>query len=87
MKNNQTDDGRRAMPKLKCPLCGKRCVDVADAKLRNKSELKPLKVLPDADYIFECPHCHSPLALSIKNLRTSTSVKREKMSVSSVTAS
>ena len=41
------------MPKLKCPLCGKRCADVADAKLRNKSELKPLEVLPDADYIIE----------------------------------
>ena len=87
LNNHRTDDGRRAMPKLKCPLCGKRCADVADAKLRNKSVLKPLEVLPDADYIIECPHCHEPLALSIKDLRAPASVARESMSVSVMTAS
>lgn len=38
----RTDDGRRHMPKLKCPYGNHRFADVPDVALRNDSELKRL---------------------------------------------
>ena len=38
----RTDDGRRYMPKLKCPYGNHRFADVPDVALRNDSELKRL---------------------------------------------
>ena len=67
-KSNQTDDGRRNMPKMRCPYCGSRLLDVSDAKLRNQSELKPLTSAGKADYVLECPKCKNALGLSIKTL-------------------
>ena len=67
-KQTQIDDGRRNMPKMRCPYCGSRLLDVSDAKLRNPSELKPLTSAGKADYVLECPKCKNALGLSIKTL-------------------
>ena len=64
-KNKPPDDGRRHMPKMKCPRCGGRAIDVANTSLRNASVLTQLSDTYDADYILECPRCHCKLALSI----------------------
>ena len=66
----RTDDGRRYMPKMKCPYGNHRFADVPDVALRNDSELKRLSEASDIDYILECPTCHQKVALSIKALRT-----------------
>ena len=65
-KNN---DGRRMMPKMKCPYGNHRFADVPDIALRNDSELKKLYEASNIDYILECPYCHQKVALSIKALR------------------
>lgn len=64
------DDGRRHMPKLKCPYGNHRFADVPDVAFRNDSELKRLSETSDADYILECPHCHRKVGLCIKALHT-----------------
>ena len=64
----RTDDGRRYMPKLKCPYGNHRFADVPDVALRNDSELKRLSEASNIDYILECPHCHQKVALCIKAL-------------------
>ena len=51
----RTDDGRRHMPKMKCPYGNHRFADVPDVALRNDSELKRLSEASDIDYILECP--------------------------------
>lgn len=66
----RTDDGRRHMPKLKCPYGNHRFADVPDVAHRSDSELKRLSETSDADYILECPHCHGKVALCIKSLHT-----------------
>ena len=70
MKKNthQIDDGRRNMPKLRCPHCRSRLLDVSDAKLKNQSELKPLTFADHPDYVLKCPECKKDLALLIKSL-------------------
>ena len=65
-----TDDGRRYMPKMKCPYGNHRFADVPDLALRNDSELKRLSEAANIDYILECPRCHQKVALSIRVLRT-----------------
>lgn len=65
----RTDDGRRHMPKLKCPYGNHRFADVPDVSLRNGSEPKRLSELSEADYIPECPRCHQKVDLCI-NLYT-----------------
>ncbi len=64
----RTDDGRRYMPKLKCPYGNHRFADVPDVLLRNDSELKRLSEARNADYILECPRCHGKVALCIRSL-------------------
>ncbi len=66
----RTDDGRRYMPKMKCPYGNHRFADVPDLALRNDSELKRLSEASNIDYILECPRCHQKVALSIRVLRT-----------------
>ena len=64
------NDGRRYMPKMKCPYGNHRFADVPDIALRNDSELKRLSEASSIDYILECPICHQKVALMIKSLRT-----------------
>ena len=68
MSEQRQNDGRRFMPKLKCPYGNHRFGDVPDVALRNESVLTRLQDPADADFILECPHCHQKVALSIKLL-------------------
>lgn len=78
MLNEQKhDDGRRKMPKMRCPFCHARLLDVADAQLKNQSELLPLTAASHADYILECPACKNKIALSIKILHERQTVSSE----------
>lgn len=72
----RTDDGRRYMPKMKCPYGNHRFADVPDLALRNDSELKRLSEAANIDYILECPRCHQKVALSIRVLRTRSTMRR-----------
>lgn len=62
------DDGRRYMPKLKCPYGNHRFADVPNVFLRNNSELRRFSEETSADFILECPRCHQKIALCIKPL-------------------
>ena len=72
----RTDDGRRYMPKMKCPYGNHRFADVPDLALRNDSELKRLSEAANIDYFLECPRCHQKVALSIRVLRTRSTMRR-----------
>ena len=41
---NRQNDGRKNMPKLNCPYCGKRFADVPNAQFKNKSHLVTMDV-------------------------------------------
>ena len=77
----RNDDGRRSMPKLRCPHCGSRLLDVSDAKLKNQSELKPLTFAVHPDYVLKCPECKKDLALLIKSLHERRMMTTEMNSV------
>ena len=68
------DDGRRNMPKLKCPVCGKRVIDFADVDIRRQSELLEYRFAEtndrDIDMVIRCPNalCGADLAVCIKVL-------------------
>lgn len=64
------DDTRRKMPKLKCPYCQKRVVDMATKELRNISALEKYEETnkSELDIVLECPHCHHFVLLQIKVL-------------------
>ena len=64
------DDGRRKMPKLKCPYCSKRFADVSSPSLRNESSLLKLQDVVNPQYIMECHNCHKKIALVIRSLET-----------------
>ena len=64
MKN---DDGRRNMPKSRCPYCDSRVVDSRTPTLKNSLELT---VTDSADYYIQCPKCRKTIGLKIKNLNT-----------------
>lgn len=65
---NRQNDGRKSMPKLNCPYCGKRFADVPSAQFKNKSELVKLDNISADDFILECPHCHKKAGLHIDNI-------------------
>ena len=65
MKKN--DDGRRHMPKSRCPYCDYRVVDSRTPTLKNSLELT---VTGSADYFIQCPKCRKIVGLTIKPLHT-----------------
>lgn len=65
MKKN--DDGRRHMPKSRCPYCDSRVVDSRTPTLKNSLELT---VTDSADYFIQCPKCRKTVGLTIKSLHT-----------------
>ena len=71
------DDGRRRMPKLKCPYGNHRVADVVDVMLRNDSELVKLAEASIIDYILECPHCHQKVGLYIIPLHQSIGATKD----------
>ena len=60
------DDGRRLMPKLHCPCCGKRFGDVPNAAFKNRCLLTKFDSLTSDGIVLECPHCHNKVCLCIK---------------------
>lgn len=70
------NDGRKNMPKLSCPYCGRRCADVPNKEYKNKSQLVTMDNLSSDDYILECPHCHRKVGLHIENINYITRIIR-----------
>lgn len=68
MNNN---DGRKNMPKSRCPYCDSRVVDSRTPTLKNSLELT---VTDSADYFIQCPKCKNIVGLTIKQLHTSTTL-------------
>ena len=62
MKN---DDGRKNMPKSRCPYCDSRVVDSRTPTLKNSLELT---ITDSADYFIQCPKCKNIVGLTIKSL-------------------
>ena len=69
MKKN--DDGRRNMPKSRCPYCDSRVVDSRTPTLKNSLELT---VTDSADYFIQCPKCRKIIGLIIKTVQPSESL-------------
>ena len=62
---NKRDDGRRHMPKSRCPYCDSRIVDSRTPTLKNSLQLT---ITDSADYFIQCPKCKNIVGLTIKLL-------------------
>ena len=60
---NRNDDGRKNMPKSRCPYCDSRVVDSRTPTLKNSLELT---VTDSADYFIQCPKCRNIIGLTFK---------------------
>ena len=69
--NNHNNDGRKNMPKSRCPYCDSRVVDSRTPTLKNSLELT---VTDSADYFIQCPKCRKIVGLTIKPLHTAASL-------------
>lgn len=65
----RTDDGRRYMPKLKCPYCMGRAIDSRSATTKNAIELMAIDSA-HVDYVIICPKCKKPIGISIREWHT-----------------
>ena len=63
---NRNDDGRKNMPKSRCPYCDSRVVDSRTPTLKNSLELT---VTDSADYFIQCPKCRKIVGLIIKTMQ------------------
>ena len=59
---NKRDDGRRHMPKSRCPYCDSRIVDSRTPTLKNSLQLT---ITDNADYFIQCPKCKNIVGLII----------------------
>ena len=64
--NNHNNDGRKNMPKSRCPYCDSRVVDSRTPTLKNSLELT---VTDSADYFIQCPKCRNIVGLIIKTMQ------------------
>ena len=60
---NNNNDGRKKMPKSRCPYCDSRVVDSRTPTLKNSLELT---VTDSADYFIQCPKCRNIIGLTFK---------------------
>ena len=67
---NKRDDGRRHMPKSRCPYCDSRIVDSRTPTLKNSLQLT---ITDSADYFIQCPKCKNIVGLTIKLLNNTFS--------------
>lgn len=67
---NKRDDGRRHMPKSRCPYCDSRIVDSRTPTLKNSLQLT---ITNSADYFIQCPKCKNIVGLTIKLLNNAFS--------------
>ena len=68
---NKIDDGRRHMPKSRCPYCDSRVVDSRTPTLKNSLELT---VTDSVDYFIQCPKCRNIIGLTFKTTRPTTQI-------------
>ena len=68
---NNNNDGRKKMPKSRCPYCDSRVVDSRTPTLKNSLELT---VTDSADYFIQCPKCRKIIGLIIKTVQPSESL-------------
>lgn len=75
-EKRHVDDGRRKMPKRKCPICGKRAIDCYDLQAYHDCELTDYRIAKQNkdkyDYVIICPNpeCHAGLAVTIKTFHS-----------------
>ena len=67
MNNNKKDDGRRNMPKHKCPHCGKRTIDVGSKELWRNMEISKFDENTHFDMVINCSICNSPIGIVFKS--------------------
>ena len=60
---NNNNDGRKNMPKSRCPYCDSRVVDSRTPTLKNSLELT---VTDSADYFIQCTKCRNIIGLTFK---------------------
>ena len=63
---NNNNDGRKKMPKSRCPYCDSRVVDSRTPTLKNSLELT---VADSADYFIQCPKCRNIIGLTFKAMQ------------------
>ena len=63
---NNNNDGRKNMPKSRCPYCDSRVVDSRTPMLKNSLELT---VTENADYFIQCPKCRNIIGLTFKAMQ------------------
>ena len=63
---NNNNDGRKKMPKSRCPYCDSRVVDSRTPTLKNSLELT---VNDSADYFIKCPKCRNIIGLTFKAMQ------------------
>ena len=66
---NNNNDGRKKMPKSRCPYCDSRVVDSRTPTLKNLLELT---VTDSADYFIQCPKCRNIIGLTLKTTQPTT---------------
>ena len=64
-------DGRKSMPKIKCPYCRKRIADLPNKEYKNAAIVKKYSAeMTEGDaIILECPHCHEFVSFQINGLK------------------
>jgi len=68
LKNqNRIDDGRRNMPKHKCPYCGKRTIDVGSKELWRDMEISKFDDKIHFDMVINCSICKGPIGIIFKS--------------------
>lgn len=65
---NNNCDGRKYLPKLKCPYCFKRFGDLPNTELKNKSKLVVNEQILKDDIVLQCPHCYKIVGLRIMGI-------------------
>jgi uncharacterized protein with PIN domain len=68
---NNNNDGRKKMPKSRCPYCDSRVVDSRTPTLKNSLELT---VTDSADYFIQCPKCRNIIGLTFKTVQPTAQI-------------
>lgn len=68
MKSN--DDGRRKMPKLKCPYCNKRVIDLPNKEFKNTFSLVKANDIEEFDAVLKCLHCGKIIGFRLPILKS-----------------
>lgn len=72
---NRIDDGRRKMPKLKCPYCNKRVCDLPNTALKNSCTLIETNEIGEDDIVLKCLHCGNIIGFRTSILKEINNLK------------